>query len=104
MIRKVAAFKKEVPHPNTPNIALSVPQMLHKLEQQQVKINDNRRKLEQLEEKMQRLLETEGVNLHGDDSDDLTEILKNSELSGAQSFFLHQRVKASQAKRSCGIR
>ena len=76
LIGKVAAFTKEVPNPNTSNIALSVTQMLHKLEQQEVKINDYRRKLDQLEKKMQRLLETEGVHLHEDDSDDLTEILK----------------------------
>ena len=101
--RKAESVGKEI-HPNTPNSVLTKQQAETKLHAQKKEINNTKRKLDRLQARMQLLLSKEGVNLDNDVSKDLDDILKEANLSEAQSLFLQQQLKASNAKKACGRR
>lgn len=103
-LRRRAAVVSGDPHPCTPNIFLSEEQKLKKLEEQKRQLNAANRKITRLQKRMQDLLKKEGVNIDRQLSKDLTDILKSSDISPAQSIFMQQQVKASQLKNKCGMR
>ncbi|KAK3925947.1 Transposable element P transposase [Frankliniella fusca] len=50
------------------------------------------------------LIAKEGVFISDDLSSDLSSLLGNANLSGAQSLFLQQQIKAANCKKKCGMR
>lgn len=102
--RRLNSSAVEDPHTKTNNQYLSEVQKLKKLQDQRRELNNTKKQLARLREKMQELLEKQGVQVDPAMSDDLTNILKDGDLSPAQSIFLQEQIKASQKKNMVGVR
>lgn len=102
--RRSIFLSQQEPHANTNNKVLSEEQKLHKLENLQKELTNTKKQNMYLREKMQELIEREGILLEENVSKDLTDILNDADLTEAQSIFLQQQVKASQQKNSSGMR
>ncbi|XP_052131084.1 uncharacterized protein LOC127751486 [Frankliniella occidentalis] len=103
--RKSQSMAQEEANPHTKNIYLTQQQMLKKLQNQRTDLNNAKKKIYRLQERMQEVLSKEGVQIDQSLSDDLLEILAQCEsVSPAQSIFLQQQIKASQLKHAAGMR
>ena len=103
--RKLAMANKEQLHRNTPNIFLTEPQKLQKLEEQRREITNTRRRLERL--RMQKLIQKEGVRMDLNLSKDLQALLEKlnieklveeNQMTPLQALFLEQQLRALSAK------
>lgn len=103
--RRLTMVKKDVVHPNTPNIFLSEPQKLQKLEEQRKEIHNAKRTIERM--KIRRLIEKEGVCVDKTVSADLQSILESldvdklieeGQITPQQALFLEQQLGALSAK------
>ncbi|KAE8740549.1 hypothetical protein FOCC_FOCC013930 [Frankliniella occidentalis] len=88
----------------TANKFLTEKQKLTKLAKKQIDLKNTKKKLVRLRERMQEVIKKEAVVLNPAVAEDLSEILKNCTITPAQSVFLQQQIKASQVKKTCGMR
>ncbi|XP_052126892.1 uncharacterized protein LOC127750159 isoform X2 [Frankliniella occidentalis] len=102
--RRVKAAAMDLRSKFTPNKFLTEEQKLQKLAEQRRDIDLVSKQLKRSQTKMQELIQKQGVFLEESLSNDLTELLKNHNLTPAQSVFLQQQVKASQQKNASGMR
>ncbi|KAK3920828.1 Transposable element P transposase [Frankliniella fusca] len=103
--RRSQSMAQDQANPNTKNIYLTEQQMLNKMQKQRSEINNAKKKIYRLQEKMQEILKKEGVPIDQSMSDAMLDILSQCEkLSPAQSIFLQQQIKASQQKHAAGMR
>jgi hypothetical protein len=101
--RKEAAAAEER-HPCTGNVFLTEEQRLKKLKDLRREADNLKKQHYRLQERIQEVIQKEGVTISSSLSDALTEIVNNTSISPAQSVFLQQQIKASQQKNSCGMR
>ncbi|KAK3925819.1 Transposable element P transposase [Frankliniella fusca] len=84
---------------------LTEEQKLKKLMDQRQKIRNIKQQVSRQHLKMQEMIRKSGIQVEQTMSDELQEILKESDkVTPAQSVFLQQQVKASQQKNACGMR
>ena len=102
--RRTVAAALENRHPNTANKFLSERQRMKKLEEQRKEIDKTKKQVTRLRDKMQAMIKKEGCAVEPDIGDALNEILRESNISPAQSIFFQQQVKASQQKNACAMR
>lgn len=99
--RKHELAEKEHVHPMTPNVFLTAEQRMEKLDKLSTKIESARRQVQRLEDKVEGLLKTEGVNVDKDLSALLSEGVESQNLSPrAAHYFCQQQVMASKAERA----
>ncbi|KAK3914463.1 LOW QUALITY PROTEIN: Transposable element P transposase [Frankliniella fusca] len=104
--RRTEAALLESRDPRTNNRFLTEEQKMIKLLEQQQEIENTRRKVTRLQDKMQDLIKKQSVSIDPSMSDAFSEILNSCNLSPAQSqsVFLQQQVKASQQKNACSMK
>lgn len=102
--RRAKAAAAEQQPVNTANKYLTEEQKLKKLQEQRTELDKANKKMKRLQERMQQIIKEESIKIEQSLSDSLTEILKNSDISPAQSIFLQQQVKASQQKNASSMR
>ncbi|KAK3920082.1 Transposable element P transposase [Frankliniella fusca] len=101
-----ARFKfhvKEELHPNTRNDYLDPQQVSNKLQKQKNELKRARVKIDYLN-RVKELLQTDGVKIDSDLSEQLVETLRDAELTPMQSLFLQQQVKSSVLADGRGMR
>ncbi|KAK3929844.1 S-layer protein [Frankliniella fusca] len=101
--RKSNMAGKDECHRNTPNMYLSESQRLQKLGDLKKKVDVSNKKFKRLQEKMNHLLQQEGVEIDEDDANDFKKALESQDLSETQSLFLQQQMKAIKAKSPRGF-
>ncbi|KAK3922593.1 Transposable element P transposase [Frankliniella fusca] len=99
---KAAAAKEH--HKNTANVFLTEEQRLNKLKSLRTEADNLKKKNYRLQERMQEVIKKESVQVSPKVGDDLSEILRDANVTPAQSIFLQQQIKASQQKKACGMR
>ena len=89
---------------STANIHLTEEEKLEKLNQQSKNINNLRRGNRRLRERMQHVIAREGRQVDGKVASDLDNIIRDANLTPAQSIFWQQQVKASELKNKSSMR
>ncbi|KAJ1524599.1 hypothetical protein ONE63_011084 [Megalurothrips usitatus] len=102
--RRTEAAAQDRRHVNTPNIYLTEEQKLKKLKDQQKELYNARTRLTQLRRRMQEVIQKKGDQIEDAMSDEFADILRNADITPAQSIFIQQQIKASQQKNASGIR
>ncbi|KAK3909685.1 Transposable element P transposase [Frankliniella fusca] len=102
--RKMVSLKEDEFDIRTANIYLSTQQKLNKLKKQTQALNACKKKIERLQEKVQNLIEKEGVYVEDEMSNLMHSALKSSNLSPFQELFIQQQFKAASCKSARGMR
>ena len=102
--KKHVTHSKEELHPNTPNVHMITEEKLEKLKNQKKCLENSRRKMDRLQEKICSSINEKGVSLDSDMASSLEEVLKESKLSPVQELFLQQQLKAATVKGKSGMR
>ena len=80
----------------TANIHLTKEEMLEKLKDQRKCINNQNQTIRRLRQRMKELIDKESKKIDDKISEDLTNIIRDSKMTPAQSIFFQQQVKYSQ--------
>jgi len=88
---RMHALLSKNPHPSTPNIYLTYEQALEKLKLQHDEIKKKDLRIAYLEKRFQDILDKDGVDVDSDVSEDLANILANSNLTTEQEIFFREQ-------------
>ncbi|KAK3931225.1 LOW QUALITY PROTEIN: Transposable element P transposase [Frankliniella fusca] len=102
--RKMVSLKEDEFDIRTANIYLSTQKKLNKLKKQTQALNACKKKIERLQEKVQNLIEKEGVYVEDEMCNLMHSALKSSNLSPFQELFIQQQFKAASCKSARGMR